>query len=65
MPIGGLHGFSDQSYLVGLISGAKHLERYTIGRATQGDRLSVSACQALVEALLAKLMEFDFRNGPL
>ncbi len=65
MPIGGLDGFSDQSYLGGLITGAKHLERYAIGRATQGDRLSVSACQALVEALLAKLMEFDFRNGPL
>ena len=44
---------------------AKHLERYAVGRATHGDRSSVIACQKFVEALLEKLMEFDFRNGPL
>ena len=64
-PIGGCAGVSDQSYLGGLITGAKHLERYAIGRATHGDRVSVAACQHFVEALLAELMEFDFRNGPL
>ena len=64
-PVGSLAGVSDQAYLGGLISMAKHLERYAVGRATHGDRSSVIACQKFVEALLEKLMEFDFRNGPL
>ena len=65
MAISGLDSVEDQSYLGGLITAARHLERYAIGRATHGDRTSVMACQNFVEALLAKLMEFDFRNGPL
>ena len=63
--VSGLAGVSDAIYLGGLITGARHLERYAIGRATYGDRVSVAACQNFVGAFLEQLMAFDFRNGPL
>ena len=63
--IGGLPGASDTVYLSGIIKTCRSLERYAVGRATHGDRASVSVCAEFVEALLSKLMEFDFRNGPL
>ena len=63
--IGGLVGVKDAVYLNAIIKTCRSLERYAVGRATHGDRTSVAACAEFVEVLLAKLMEFDFRNGPL
>ena len=63
--ISGLPGVSDSVYMSGMIKTCRSLERYAVGRATHGDRASVKVCGEFVEALLSKLMEFDFRNGPL
>ena len=63
--ISGLPGVSDSVYLSGIIKTCRSLERYAVGRATMGDRTSVKVCSEFVDALLSKLMEFDFRNGPL
>jgi predicted translin family RNA/ssDNA-binding protein len=62
---GGLPSVNDSVYLNGIIKTCRSLERYAVGRATHGDRASVKACSEFVSALLQKLMEFDFRNGPL
>jgi predicted translin family RNA/ssDNA-binding protein len=63
--ISGVTGVWDSVYLGGIIKTCHSLERYSVGRATQGDRASVKVCGEFVEALLSKLMEFNFRNGPL
>jgi predicted translin family RNA/ssDNA-binding protein len=52
-------------YLSGVMSVCQELVRYAVGQATHGHAGSVLLCKELVDAVHAKLIEFDFRNGPL
>lgn len=47
------------------MSFCQELARYAVGQATVGCSGSILLCKTLVEAVQLKLMEFDFRNGPL
>jgi len=57
--------FNDEEYLKGSIAFCQTLGRYAVGRATFGDVASVVICRDLVQEVNGKLIEFDFRNGPL
>jgi len=59
------YSFTDEEYVRGLISAARCLPRYAVGRATEGDERSIILCRDAVRDLLTELLEFDFRNGPL
>lgn len=56
---------NDDEYLGGVIGCAQELARYVIGKASEGDFTSISICRTLVTELNGKMLEFDFRNGPL
>jgi predicted translin family RNA/ssDNA-binding protein len=56
---------NDDEYLGGVIGCAQELARYVIGKASEGDFASISICRTLVTELNGKMLEFDFRNGPL
>eukprot|EP00041_Stephanoeca_diplocostata_P026469 m.714827 g.714827 ORF g.714827 m.714827 type:complete len:515 (-) comp22973_c1_seq1:413-1957(-) len=57
--------FEDSEYLSGVIRFCQELCRYAIGQATAGDAGSVLLCKNVVATVQKKLIEFDFRNGPL
>jgi len=44
---------------------AQELVRYVVGQATGGDRGSIQLCRDMVLQLNSKMIEFDFRNGPI
>ena len=54
-----------EEYLAGCLRFAADLSRYVVGRATEGDERSIRICQRLCNNLNSKMLEFDFRNGPL
>jgi len=60
-----LKEFSDEEYLMGIITVNQDLARYSIGRATKRDAESVIMARNLVDAILSHLMQYDFRNGNL
>ena len=60
-----ISNLTDQVFVLGIIEAARSLERYAVGRATCGDRSAVQICHKFVLDLQGKLIEFDFRNGPL
>mmetsp|Transcript_31716 Transcript_31716/g.40686 ORF Transcript_31716/g.40686 Transcript_31716/m.40686 type:complete len:570 (+) Transcript_31716:32-1741(+) len=57
--------FTDSEYLSGAMGLCQEIQKYAVGRATVQDLKSVEACSMLVDAIFGKLLEFDFRNGPL
>ena len=57
--------FRDEEYLGGVIDFAHDLSRYAVGRATLRDEQSVLITRDLVSELMACLLKFDFRNGPI
>jgi len=66
IPSSSFPGATDEEYLAGVCIGlAQDLARYGVGRATVRDANSVSIARDLVADLMAYLLKFDFRNGPL
>jgi len=59
------HMISDQEYISGIIGFCHDLSRFGMLRGTERDVRSVILCHKMAESILNKLMEFDFRNGPL
>ena len=55
----------DDEWLAGLLTFIGDLSQYATRRATAGDVASVRLCRGLADALQAKFVLFDFRNGPL
>lgn len=56
---------NDEEYVGAALGFAQELSRYVVGRASDGDEHSIRICQSLIVQLNAKMLEFDFRNGPL
>lgn len=56
---------NDEEYIGAALGFAQDLSRYVVGRASEGDEVSIYICQELIVQLNAKMLEFDFRNGPL
>ena len=52
-------------YLSGVCGFVQELQRYAAARAIQRDVRSVLLCRDVVEAVNARMMQFDFRNSPL
>jgi len=55
----------DDVYISGIISAAHEIRKYAVRRATLKDIASIGICRDVVKDLLTRLLEFDFRNGPL
>jgi len=56
---------NDNEYVGVLLQFAQDLNQYVIGRACVGDVRSIQICREFVTELNGKMLEFDFRNGPL
>jgi len=56
---------SDEEYLSATLGFAQHLARYCVGRACEEDVESISICRSIANELMEKMLEFDFRNGPV
>jgi predicted translin family RNA/ssDNA-binding protein len=56
---------TDDEYLLGSLGFAHELVRYAIGQASEGNTQSIELCKKILVNLNAKMIEFDFRNGPL
>ena len=56
---------TDEEYLQGALGFAHELVRYALGQASEGNTESIELCKKLLIELNTKMMEFDFRNGPL
>merc|ERR1712224_684847 len=61
----GVVDYDDEQYLMGLIGGARELERYAVNRGKALDLRSVEVCLSTVQSLEQALMQFDFRNSHL
>jgi len=56
---------NDDEYMAASLGFAQHLARYCVGRACEADVSSIGICKSIVLDLNEKMLEFDFRNGPL
>jgi len=56
---------NDEEYIGAALGFAQELSRYVVGRASEGDEASIRICQSIIVQLNSKMLEFDFRNGPL
>ena len=56
---------NDDEYIGAVIGCAQEISRYVIGKAAEGDFVSITICRSLILELNGKMLEFDFRNGPL
>ena len=56
---------TDTEYIMGCINFAHELQRFAILQATDGRTAPVVASKEIVGGILAELLRFDFRNGPL
>jgi len=56
---------NDEEYIGSVLSFAQEISRYVLGRACEGDIDSIETCRQVVLQLNGKMLEFDFRNGPL
>lgn len=56
---------NDEEYLMSTLEFAQELAQYAVGRAIEGDAYSISVCTQICNELNAKMLAFDFRNGPL
>jgi len=58
-------GYSDEEYMAGIMQFSHDLARYAQGRAILRDSASVEMARDLCDEILAELLKFDFKNGPL
>jgi predicted translin family RNA/ssDNA-binding protein len=56
---------SDEEYLIASLGFAQLLSRYCVGRASENDRASIGICREIIVQLNEKMLEMDFRNGPV
>ena len=56
---------NDDEYMGAALGFAQELSRYAVGRAIENDTNSISICKQVIMQLNEKMLEFDFRNGPL
>lgn len=56
---------NDDEYIGAALGFAQELSRYAVGRACENDTASIALCRNLIVQLNTKMLEFDFRNGPL
>lgn len=56
---------NDNEYIGAVLTFAQLLNEYALGRACEGDAESIELCLSVVSELNGKMLEFDFRNGPL
>jgi len=56
---------NDEEYMGAALGFAQVLSRYAVGRACDNDTASIAVCRTIITQLNAKMLEFDFRNGPL
>lgn len=56
---------NDEEYLMASLGFAQQLSRYCVGRACENDRNSIRICRELILQLNDKMLQMDFRNGPL
>ena len=56
---------NDEEYMGAALGFAQVLSRYAVGRACDNDTDSIAVCRTIITQLNAKMLEFDFRNGPL
>jgi predicted translin family RNA/ssDNA-binding protein len=56
---------NDEEYLMASLGFAQQLSRYCVGRACENDRNSIRICRELILQLNEKMLQMDFRNGPL
>lgn len=56
---------NDDEYISAVLSLAQDIARYVIGRACEGDTGSIETCRELIIQIQGKMLEFDFRNGPI
>mmetsp|Transcript_120330 Transcript_120330/g.236483 ORF Transcript_120330/g.236483 Transcript_120330/m.236483 type:complete len:519 (+) Transcript_120330:8-1564(+) len=56
---------NDSEYIAAVLTFAQLLNQYVLGRACEGDVASINLCLGVVTELNMKMLEFDFRNGPL
>lgn len=55
----------DEEYLLGCLSFAQELVKYSTNRACYGDLASINICKELINDLNQLFLQFDFRNGIL
>eukprot|EP01032_Pedospumella_encystans_P012231 gene12231-14163_t len=56
---------NDNEYIGAVLSFAQSLNQYALGVACEGDVASIELCLGVLTEVNAKMLEFDFRNGPL
>eukprot|EP00930_Biecheleria_cincta_P009513 TRINITY_DN111279_c0_g1_i1.p1 TRINITY_DN111279_c0_g1~~TRINITY_DN111279_c0_g1_i1.p1 ORF type:complete len:455 (-),score=105.44 TRINITY_DN111279_c0_g1_i1:92-1456(-) len=56
---------NDEEYLMASLGFAQQLSRYCVGRACENDTNSIGICRELILQLNEKMLQMDFRNGPL
>lgn len=56
---------NDNEYIGAVLTFAQSLNQYALGVACEGDVASIELCLGVLTELNAKMLEFDFRNGPL
>uniref|UniRef100_A0A7S3H6D8 Uncharacterized protein n=1 Tax=Spumella elongata TaxID=89044 RepID=A0A7S3H6D8_9STRA len=56
---------NDNEYIGAVLSFAQSLNQYALGVACEGDVASIELCLGVLAEVNAKMLEFDFRNGPL
>ena len=56
---------NDDEYIGASLDFAQSLSRYCVNRACDNDINSITICKKILIQLNSKMLEFDFRNGPL
>lgn len=56
---------TDEEYIGACLNVAQDIARYCVARAREGDDDSVLLSRDLLDQFMKKMLEFDFRNGPL
>ena len=64
-PPSSLQPCNDEEYLLASLGFAQQLSRYCVGRACDNDRNSIRICRELILQLNEKMLQMDFRNGPV
>lgn len=55
----------DDEYIAAVLNFSMDISKYCVGRATEGDAGSIELVKKLITQLNGKMLEFNFRNGPL
>ena len=56
-------GVEDEEFLCGVLSYCPSLTRYAVERAYNADVTSIKICRDIIDQVMGKLIQFDFRNG--